>query len=119
MVGIIRWSKGSAESLRRSKLPNGDSSNRKTRICSSYIGISAAIAASILTQPLDTIKTRMQVANGKPVFFSPVSVAKELASTSGLFKGLLPRIGHMGVWGSVLSAAYEYLKFVSRKDYNT
>eukprot|EP00986_Skeletonema_menzelii_P019564 scaffold28466_cov160-Skeletonema_menzelii.AAC.5 len=80
---------------------------------------SAAIAASILTQPLDTIKTRMQVANGKPVFFSPVSVAKELASTSGLFKGLLPRIGHMGVWGSVLSAAYEYLKFVSRKDYNT
>ncbi|KAL7496251.1 hypothetical protein ACHAWT_004472 [Skeletonema menzelii] len=80
---------------------------------------SAAIAASILTQPLDTIKTRMQVANGKPVFFSPVSVAKELASTSGLFKGLLPRIGHMGVWGSVLSAAYEYLKFVSRKDYKT
>ena len=80
---------------------------------------SAAFAASILTQPLDTIKTRMQVAKGKPVFFSPVSVAKELASTSGLFKGLLPRIGHMGVWGSVLSAAYEYLKFVSRKDYNT
>jgi len=80
---------------------------------------SAALAASILTQPLDTIKTRMQVAKGKPVFFSPVAVAKELASTSGLFKGLLPRIGHMGVWGSVLSAAYEYLKFVSRKDYNT
>lgn len=80
---------------------------------------SAAFAASILTQPLDTIKTRMQVEKGKPVFFSPVVVAKELASTSGLFKGLLPRIGHMGVWGSVLSAAYEYLKFVSRKDYNT
>ena len=80
---------------------------------------SAAFAASILTQPLDTIKTRMQVAKGKPAFFSPISVAKELASTSGLFKGLLPRIGHMGVWGSVLSAAYEYLKFVSRKDYNT
>lgn len=81
---------------------------------------SAALAASILTQPLDTIKTRMQVADGKTSFFSPVAVANEImASKSGLFKGLLPRIGHMGVWGSVLSAAYEYLKFVSRKDYNT
>lgn len=82
---------------------------------------SAAFAASILTQPLDTIKTRMQVAKGKAAFFSPIVVAKELTSTSasGLFKGLLPRIGHMGVWGSVLSTAYEYLKFVSRKDYNT
>ena len=80
---------------------------------------SAAFAASVLTQPLDTIKTRMQVAKGSPTFFSPISVAKEFASTSGLFKGLLPRIGHMGVWGTVLSAAYEYLKFVSRKDYNT
>ena len=79
---------------------------------------SAAFAASILTQPLDTIKTRMQVAKGKADFFSPISIAKDLASTSGLFQGLMPRIGHMGVWGSVLSTAYEYLKFVSRKDYN-
>jgi hypothetical protein len=30
----------------------------------------------------------------------------------------LPRIVHMGVWGSVLSAAYEVLKLVSRKDYD-
>ena len=82
---------------------------------------SAAFASSILTQPLDTIKTRIQVAKGKPSFFSPLSIAKELTSTSGLYslyKGLMPRMCHMGVWGSVLSAAYEYLKFVSRKDYN-
>eukprot|EP00584_Thalassiosira_punctigera_P012903 CAMPEP_0172553436 /NCGR_PEP_ID=MMETSP1067-20121228/50899_1 /TAXON_ID=265564 ORGANISM="Thalassiosira punctigera, Strain Tpunct2005C2" /NCGR_SAMPLE_ID=MMETSP1067 /ASSEMBLY_ACC=CAM_ASM_000444 /LENGTH=338 /DNA_ID=CAMNT_0013341627 /DNA_START=76 /DNA_END=1092 /DNA_ORIENTATION=+ len=80
---------------------------------------SAAVAASVLTQPLDTIKTRLQVGNagGMKSCLSPLAVAKELASTQGLFKGLLPRIAHMGIWGSVLSGAYEVLKLVSRKDY--
>lgn len=77
---------------------------------------SAAVAASVMTQPLDTIKTRLQVGNLKSNA-SLLSVAKELTSTSGLYKGLLPRIAHMGIWGSVLSAAYEVLKLVSRKDY--
>ncbi len=98
----------------------------------------AATAAAVVTQPLDTFKTRLQIgtSNGdrvgvlggmslssattrrkKPSF---VPMAKELISTtgvSGLYKGLLPRIVHMGVWGSVLSAAYEVLKLVSRKDF--
>ncbi|KAL3807536.1 hypothetical protein ACHAXA_002575 [Cyclostephanos tholiformis] len=81
----------------------------------------AATAASLATQPLDTIKTRLQVgannSSTKPRS-SPRSIAKELISTPGLYKGLLPRIVHMGVWGSVLSAAYEVLKLVSRKDYD-
>jgi solute carrier family 25 protein 44 len=82
---------------------------------------SAAMAASLATQPLDTIKTRLQVGandlSTKPRS-SLRSIAKELVSTPGLYKGLLPRIVHMGVWGSVLSAAYEVLKLVSRKDYD-
>ncbi|KAL7533726.1 hypothetical protein ACHAXR_006326 [Thalassiosira sp. AJA248-18] len=81
---------------------------------------SAAVAAAVLTQPLDTIKTRLQVGNAgsmKPKKSSILSVVKELTSTPGLYKGLLPRIAHMGIWGSVLSAAYEALKLVSRKDY--
>lgn len=80
----------------------------------------AAMAASLATQPLDTIKTRLQVgANdliAKPRS-SMGSIGKDLVFTPGLYKGLLPRIVHMGVWGSVLSAAYEVLKLVSRKDY--
>lgn len=86
---------------------------------------SAAIMASIMTQPLDTIKTRLQV-GGKPGNLPSksaiISVAKELTATSGfsgMYQGLLPRIAHMGIWGSVLSSAYEYLKLVSRKDYNS
>jgi solute carrier family 25 protein 44 len=91
----------------------------------------AAAAAAVVTQPLDTLKTRLQVGNGSGASFdaggassrnaqSFISMAKELTSTSGmsgLYKGLLPRIVHMGVWGSVLSAAYEVLKLVSRKDF--
>jgi solute carrier family 25 protein 44 len=82
---------------------------------------SAAVAASLATQPLDTIKTRLQVgvndSSMKPRS-SLRSFAKEFVATPGLYKGLLPRIVHMGVWGSVLSAAYEVLKLVSRKDYD-
>ena len=93
----------------------------------------AAAAAAVVTQPLDTLKTRLQVGNGggngatldaggasSRNAQSFISLAKELTSTSGmsgLYKGLLPRIVHMGVWGSVLSAAYEVLKLVSRKDF--
>lgn len=75
----------------------------------------AALAAAVVTQPLDTIKTRLQVlgnSSGTSVF----SITKELSSTGKLYQGLLPRIAHMGIWGSVLSSAYEYLKIVSRKD---
>jgi solute carrier family 25 protein 44 len=81
---------------------------------------SAAVAASLATQPLDTIKTRLQVGENDSSMNprSLRSIAKELVSTPGLYKGLLPRIVHMGVWGSVLSAAYEVLKLVSRKDYD-
>lgn len=81
--------------------------------------VSAAVAASVATQPLDTIKTRLQVGNspGTKASSSLLSVAKELTTKPGLYKGLLPRIAHMGIWGSVLSAAYEGLKLVSRKDY--
>ena len=86
---------------------------------------SAAVAASVLTQPLDTIKTRLQVgissSGGVKTATSKspslLSIAKELPSTPGLYKGLLPRIAHMGIWGSILSAAFEVLKLVSRKDF--
>ena len=81
----------------------------------------AASAAALATQPLDTIKTRLQVqGNNSSIKLSASlrSITKELVSTPGLYKGLLPRIAHMGIWGSVLSAAFEVLKVVSRKDFD-
>ena len=82
-----------------------------------FSAFNAAFAAAVLTQPLDTIKTRLQIlGGGTATSTSILAIAKELASTSNLYQGLLPRIAHMGIWGSVLSSAYEYLKIVSRKD---
>jgi solute carrier family 25 protein 44 len=96
-----------------SALPIFETANAGTiQVASAF---SAAIAAAVVTQPLDTIKTRLQVL-GPTSGTSFVSITKELASTGKLYQGLLPRIAHMGIWGSVLSSAYEYLKVVSRKD---
>jgi len=81
--------------------------------------ISAAIASATLTQPLDVIKTRLQVASGttssSPSF---EKIALDLMRENGnvmsnLYRGYLPRIMHISLWGSVLSGAYEYLKYIS------
>ncbi len=105
-------------------------------------GVSAALVASTLTQPLDVVKTRLQVGNygnnntnsintnrtqtqthAQHVHirkYTYTSVIKELYSTSGFrgfFRGLGPRITTMTIWGTVLSSAYEYLRHISRKDY--
>lgn len=94
-----------------------------------FAGLSAAIVAATMTQPFDVVKTRLQVgsfgnvssANGQS---APVatykSVCVELYSTHGVrgfFRGVNPRILSMSLWGTVLSSAYEYLRYISRKDY--
>jgi len=100
-------------------------------------GISAATVAASLTQPLDTIKTRTQLqmedtlqhhtrtqsrsSSNKPTYASYASVARELKISSGykgFFKGTGARIIHMGMWGTILSSAYELLRHISRKDDN-
>jgi len=96
-------------------------------------GISAAAVAAGLTQPLDTIKTRLQLQmegisqqehgggggdkkNHKATY---ASVARELKLQSGykgFFKGVQARVFHMGLWGTILSSAYELLRHISQKD---
>lgn len=91
-----------------------------------FSGLGAALVASSLTQPLDVVKTRLQVGSfslstsvpSVPASSSPMTVARELLLESGprgFFRGLGPRILHMGVWGTVLSSAYELLRHISRK----
>jgi len=97
-------------------------------------GLSAAVVAATITQPLDVVKTRLQV--GGPIVsnlalmnnakmaqsqqLTYTSVAQDLYASSGFrgfFRGTGPRIMSMGLWGTVLSSAYEVLRHVSRKDY--
>jgi solute carrier family 25 protein 44 len=82
-----------------------------------FSGMSAALMAATITQPLDVIKTRMQVGNIQGLG----SVTRELFATFGIrgfYRGLSPRIMSMGLWGTVLSGAYEFLRYVSHKDYD-
>jgi solute carrier family 25 protein 44 len=93
-------------------------------------GISAAAVAATLTQPLDTTKTRLQLqiegssqeqhnsnnSNSKPTYASVARELKMKSGYAGFFKGTGARIIHMGLWGTILSSAYELLRHVSRKD---
>lgn len=95
-------------------------------------GLSAAVVAASLTQPLDVIKTRLQVgAQTHPQVMTHQSVAQvhnphsyssvvmDLYTSFGMkgfFRGLGPRVVSMGLWGTALSSAYEYLRHVSRMD---
>jgi len=86
-------------------------------------GLTAAIFAATLTQPLDVVKTRHQVSTSNSLQKSSyTNVARELYSMNGakgFFRGTGPRIMSLGLWGTVLSSAYEILRNVSRKDYDT
>lgn len=124
-AGSIWWATyaGSKDQLLKMNLGFGkenQSSHSGTAMARSALiqvasAFNAAFAAAVITQPLDTIKTRLQVL-GTSSGSSILSTTKALASTGKLYQGLIPRIAHMGIWGSVLSSAYEYLKIVSRKD---
>ena len=83
-------------------------------------GITAAVSSALVTQPLDVLKVRLQVRDttsslaSKPSIYT---VSKDLLSSngiSGLYRGLLPRIVHISLWGTILSSAYEYLKYSTK-----
>uniref|UniRef100_A0A7S4NDE0 Mitochondrial carrier protein n=1 Tax=Odontella aurita TaxID=265563 RepID=A0A7S4NDE0_9STRA len=84
-------------------------------------GLGAAVVASSLTMPLDTVKTRLQVqkgtSNGGSSYMEVTRILYRSSGVPGFYRGLGPRIAHMGLWGTILSSAYELLRHVSRKDY--
>ena len=69
--------------------------------------------------PLDTLKTRIQLAGGTAAASEPVwRLAARLARQDGLFSlyaGSLPRFAHLTLWGTALVTVYEELKRTCRK----
>ncbi|KAM7516690.1 hypothetical protein LguiA_006273 [Lonicera macranthoides] len=81
-------------------------------------GIFAGAAASCITTPLDTIKTRLQVM-GHDKRPTARQVVKKLISDEGwkgFYRGLGPRFFSMSAWGTSMILAYEYLKRLCAKD---
>ncbi|GLT56330.1 hypothetical protein SLA2020_293770 [Shorea laevis] len=81
-------------------------------------GIISGAAASCITTPLDTIKTRLQVM-GHEKRPSTTQVVKSLIADDGwigLYRGLGPRFFSMSAWGTSMILAYEYLKRLCAKD---
>jgi len=123
-TGAVWWAtySGCQQSLQSSIFVHKQDNLYKKGVVQLISGLTAATLAATLTQPLDVVKTRLQVGTVKKhvVIRSTYStVTKELIDTHGyrgFFRGTTPRIIHIALWGTILSSAYEYLRHVSKKD---
>lgn len=89
--------------------------------CIAVQGASAVMASGVstlITMPLDTIKTRVQVLNGGESH-SIAGTVKSLVSEGGLkacYRGLGPRWTSMSMSATTMITTYEFLKKLSAKD---
>jgi len=80
-----------------------------------FSGISAGMTSSLFTTPLDVVKTRLQVAplddaGRAPSLRMIVSQLLHQDGIRGLWRGLLPRMINVSLWGTTMVSAYEFLK---------
>eukprot|EP00271_Cylindrocystis_brebissonii_P003130 TRINITY_DN13887_c0_g1_i1.p1 TRINITY_DN13887_c0_g1~~TRINITY_DN13887_c0_g1_i1.p1 ORF type:complete len:347 (+),score=29.61 TRINITY_DN13887_c0_g1_i1:479-1519(+) len=83
-------------------------------------GTCAGGAAAIVTTPLDTVKTRIQVLQTEGGATSPSvsATVRDLLKEHGLkgfYRGLGPRWASMALWGTCMITCYEFLKRLSVK----
>lgn len=82
-------------------------------------GVVAGAASSIITTPLDTIKTRLQVIEGKgghkPTIRDTVKQLMNEDGWKGFYRGLVPRFLSMSLSGTSMIVTYEFLKRLSLK----
>lgn len=73
----------------------------------------SSMAVIMVTQPLDVIKTHLQLKNGKQLYHDSLNTAYRLFLRQGpwsLFKGALPRFLKVLVSGGVTATVYEYVE---------
>lgn len=72
----------------------------------------AGMTASIATNPMDLIKTRLQVGQGeaKPSFRQALKHILDTEGLPGLFRGVVPRMASNALWGTAMVSTYEFLK---------
>lgn len=87
-------------------------------------GLSAAMASgfsAVVTMPLDTIKTRLQVldgegSNGKPSIGQTIKNLVKEGGLSACYRGLGPRWASMSLSATTMITTYEFLKRLSTKN---
>ncbi|KAI3715324.1 hypothetical protein L6452_22303 [Arctium lappa] len=87
-------------------------------------GVSAAMASgfsAVVTMPLDTIKTRLQVldgegSNGKPSIAQTIRNLVKEGGLSACYRGLGPRWASMSMSATTMITTYEFLKRLSTKN---
>lgn len=80
----------------------------------------AGCTSAVLTNPLDVIKTRLQVAirqkgTGKPTFRAIAQKLIAEEGPKGLLRGVAPRITSTALWGTCMVTSYEFLKRICLK----
>ncbi|KAG0470324.1 hypothetical protein HPP92_017024 [Vanilla planifolia] len=82
-------------------------------------GTIAGACSSIMTTPLDTIKTRLQVmdnyGSGRPSVLRTTRLLLEEDGWRGLYRGFGPRFLNMSLWGTSMIVTYELIKRLSVK----
>lgn len=95
--------------------------NRFPQVCAGFI---AGTVTSALVNPLDVVKTRMQVhsknnANSTRAYSSVIDGLRQVYLTEGFkgyFRGVVPKLISRGPLSAASSLLYELVLFLSRKD---
>jgi len=79
----------------------------------------AGLTSGFVTNPLDVVKTRLQTREVKSgVVPNMTSIVKELYSEGGwrnFYRGVVPRMINVALWGTAMVSVYEFLKRISVK----
>lgn len=79
----------------------------------SFLYVVSACAAVALTQPLDVVKSHIQLKNGKMIYKDSLSTAYKLVARNGfslLYAGGFPRGIKIAVHGSITALLYNYFE---------
>ncbi|KMT15460.1 hypothetical protein BVRB_3g059650 isoform A [Beta vulgaris subsp. vulgaris] len=87
----------------------------------SSAGMAAGAVSSVITTPLDTVKTRLQVmdnyGDGRPSVTKTSKVLLEQDGLWGFYRGFGPRFLNMSLYGTSMIVTYELIKRLSVKQW--
>ncbi|KAJ0034088.1 hypothetical protein Pint_24252 [Pistacia integerrima] len=84
-------------------------------------GMVAGACSSVITTPIDTIKTRLQVMDnfgvGRPSVLKTTKTLLKEDGWWGFYRGFGPRFLNMSLYGTTMIVTYELIKRLSVKQY--